>query len=1055
MAFPENLTTRTVVGTFLTPRGVPASGYIIFSPQVALHNEDTDEIVLPSPVKKNLDSTGSFSVELLDTENLDLAPSGWGYKVSYHISGVTKNEFITIIPAGEGSIQFSDLVEIDPLELSLTVIQEILDRLDEVETGKSNIDHTHTHTDVTDLGTAALVDTGTGATNVILGNDARLTDARTPNAHAASHVSAGSDPLTIDQSQVTDLTTDLSSKVEKTTLNANSVLYAVTDDTPAALAVGASTVVGRKATGDVVAMTATEAKNVLAITNTDVSGLGTAAVTNTGTGATNTILGNDARLTDARTPIAHTHPQSDITNLTTDLGNKADLVEGIIPTSQIPSLAINDTFVAANQAAMLALTAQVGDIAIRSDINRTFVLQTAPASTLANWIMLSGGSDVVSVNGQTGIITLGYSDVGADVAGAAASAQSAAQSYAAALVDDLSGVTNASAARTALGLGTAAVANTGTGASNVILGNDSRLTDTRTPSAASIVDAMIATTLSPSKITGTAAILGANTFTGAQTLSDVNIVLGTTTGTKIGTATTQKLAFYNSTPIVQPSGAVLTALSNLGLISAPTLASTALSDTSNIAYLNAANTFTRGQLVDGTADEIQQRIQGHSTQNARLTQWEDSAGVALAYVGALGDWRTSGTFGSTTGGKAYLQPNHDTGSFAFITNNAANKGLVIRGMAAQTGNLQEWQTSAATVATVSAAGLGTFAGVASTTGTFSSDVSVGAGSAAVDSLLTINGGTNTGKGGAIAFKRGGSSKGYLGTRSFVIGGSTDDISLISYADLTLGIGSMILMAMSSSANTLNAYSSTAIPVVAKGFSAQTANLQEWQNSSATVLASVSAAGLGTFNDLKIDGINLNLGLGYLTHQSTSGTYNIALGYLAQRFLTTGTYCVAIGSTSNYFNQTGTSVTAIGYNAAKGASGNSHSGGTYIGYSSGSAITTGVNNIAIGFASGAYSTSQSYELFINSIDRSNRAGDIAKSIIYGVQAAAPENQTLTFNASVAIGGAASLGGGKGVAFIANANTVPTTDPSGGGILYVESGALKFRGSSGTITTIAAA
>jgi hypothetical protein len=30
-----------------------------------------------------------------------------------------------------------------------------------------------------------------------------------------------------------------------------------------------------------------------------------------------------------------------------------------------------------------------------------------------------------------------------------------------------------------------------------------------------------------------------------------NIVANTTTGTKIGTATTQKLAFYNATPIVQ------------------------------------------------------------------------------------------------------------------------------------------------------------------------------------------------------------------------------------------------------------------------------------------------------------------------------------------------------------------------------------------------------------------------------------------------------------------------------------------------------------------------
>ena len=32
-----------------------------------------------------------------------------------------------------------------------------------------------------------------------------------------------------------------------------------------------------------------------------------------------------------------------------------------------------------------------------------------------------------------------------------------------------------------------------------------------------------------------------------------NIVLNTTTGTKFGTATTQKLAFYNSTPVVQPT----------------------------------------------------------------------------------------------------------------------------------------------------------------------------------------------------------------------------------------------------------------------------------------------------------------------------------------------------------------------------------------------------------------------------------------------------------------------------------------------------------------------
>jgi hypothetical protein len=50
---------------------------------------------------------------------------------------------------------------------------------------------------------------------------------------------------------------------------------------------------------------------------------------------------------------------------------------------------------------------------------------------------------------------------------------------------------------------------------------------------------------------------------------------------------------------------------------------------------------------------------------------------------------------------------------------------------------------------------------------------------------------------------------------------------------------------------------------------------------------------------------------------------------------------------------------------------------------------------------------------------------------------------------------SYGGGVGVLFLPNASTIPSTNPSGGGIMFVEGGALKWRGSSGTVTTIAAA
>ena len=51
--------------------------------------------------------------------------------------------------------------------------------------------------------------------------------------------------------------------------------------------------------------------------------------------------------------------------------------------------------------------------------------------------------------------------------------------------------------------------------------------------------------------------------------------------------------------------------------------------------------------------------------------------------------------------------------------------------------------------------------------------------------------------------------------------------------------------------------------------------------------------------------------------------------------------------------------------------------------------------------------------------------------------------------------ASFGGGDGVLGIANATTVPTSNPTGGGVLYAEAGALKWRGSGGTVTTIAPA
>ena len=87
---------------------------------------------------------------------------------------------------------------------------------------------------------------------------------------------------------------------------------------------------------------------------------------------------------------------------------------GKIPGSQIPAVAITDVFTVASQAAMLALTAERGDIAVRSDINKSFALAAEPASTLGNWVELRTPTDaVLSVAGKTGAVTLTNTDVGA------------------------------------------------------------------------------------------------------------------------------------------------------------------------------------------------------------------------------------------------------------------------------------------------------------------------------------------------------------------------------------------------------------------------------------------------------------------------------------------------------------------------------------------------------------------------------------------------------------------------------------------------------------------
>ena len=80
---------------------------------------------------------------------------------------------------------------------------------------------------------------------------------------------------------------------------------------------------------------------------------------------------------------------------------------GKVPIDHLPALAISETFVVNSQSAMLALTAQTGDVAVRTDVNKSFILTATPASTLGNWQeLLSPTDSVLSVDGLTGAVDL-------------------------------------------------------------------------------------------------------------------------------------------------------------------------------------------------------------------------------------------------------------------------------------------------------------------------------------------------------------------------------------------------------------------------------------------------------------------------------------------------------------------------------------------------------------------------------------------------------------------------------------------------------------------------
>lgn len=234
MPFPNGVEVVTVTAGavgYRTLDGDPYQGTIKLTPSVARVTSATHGVIALGSVNATIGASGQFTedLEVLAIDADDFSPSGWTYRVDEEFTNAPGRAYNISLPAAAPTVALPSLA---PVESSSGTVSSPAVLSVNGETGVVTLDAT----DVGAVPTSRQVIAGTGltgggtltadrtftvafgttSTTVCVGNDSRLSDARTPTTHAATHGSAGSDPVTIAQSQVTGLTAALDGKAALT-----------------------------------------------------------------------------------------------------------------------------------------------------------------------------------------------------------------------------------------------------------------------------------------------------------------------------------------------------------------------------------------------------------------------------------------------------------------------------------------------------------------------------------------------------------------------------------------------------------------------------------------------------------------------------------------------------------------------------------------------------------------------------------------------------------------------------------------------------------------------
>ena len=339
---------------------------------------------------------------------------------------------------------------------------------------------------------------------------------------------------------------------------------------------------------------------------------------------------------------------------------------GLVPTNQLPALAITNTFVVNSQAAMLALTAQTGDVAIRTDLSESYILTADPASTLANWQeLLSPPDAVTSVDGRVGAVTL--TDKYAQLA-TANTFTGGVQQITTASASTAGLIIKASASQTEnlqVWQNSSASNLVGIGGTGGIFIN--RTTGSSTTALIMSTGATTSTGIRVDGVAGQTADLQAWRDSGGTVLSNV-----TASG---GFETNGSLRFYTS--------------------SARSAWSTLTNTSGNLSFNYQFALTDRLTVTAGAAATVPVTVKGAASQSGDLTQWQNSAGTVRAYVNSSGAIGTAIGYANAANTGTYLDTT--TNQMTAIQRVAGTTAFAIRGAVSQTADLLQIQDSNANV----------------------------------------------------------------------------------------------------------------------------------------------------------------------------------------------------------------------------------------------------------------------------------------------------------------------------------------------------------------------